>query len=260
MIEQFEHNRWGLLVEAADLERALAAIHQYRLENRRWGWRRPIAWPGAVFDPGGLIWCIWLTLVFWISTVRWPAVRDVAQMHSAAVEAGEWWRLFTAVHMHGDVAHLLANVTTGFLLWGLVMAGYGPAVGLLAAYLCGVLGNVAGLVLYAEPYRGLGASGMVMGALGLLTAHAMVTGRVDATPMRMLVRAALAGVLLFVILGTDPSSDVVAHLGGFVAGVLIGTILSWVSRGRAPGRRLQVASGIILVALMIVTVGLSLFQ
>ena len=31
---------WGLMVPPPDAERAIEAIRLYRLENRRWGWRR----------------------------------------------------------------------------------------------------------------------------------------------------------------------------------------------------------------------------
>ena len=61
----------------------------------------------------------------------------------------------------------------GFLFVGLVMGRYGPGVGLLAVYLAGVGGNLAAWLVYGESHRGLGASGMVMGALGLLTVQSV---------------------------------------------------------------------------------------
>jgi len=51
------------------------------------------------------------------------------------------------------------------------MARFGPGQALLAALLAGAVGNAAGLALRTEHYIGLGASGMVMGGLGLLTAQ-----------------------------------------------------------------------------------------
>lgn len=258
VIEKIDGDRWALVVPSHDLERARSAIQQYRIENRRWTWRRPLVGAATGLHSGALLWCIWIAVVHWMATVRRPAIRDLAQMKSLAVESGEWWRLFTAVHLHGDLAHLLANATTGFLFLGLAMGAYGPGVGLLAAFVCGVIGNIAGLLLYTTPYHGLGASGMVMGGLGLVTAHAMANSSAELSPMRVLVRAALAGILLFVIVGTDPSSDVVAHLGGFVAGLALGSILSRLSPDAVANERVQIFSAIGLMALTSGTIALAL--
>ena len=98
-------------------------------------------------------------------------------MNSEAVSAGEWWRIFTAITLHSDASHLAANVSTGFLLLGLAMANYGPGIGLAAAYLAGAGGNFSGFFVYGKMHRSLGASGMVMGALGLLAAQTISLAR-----------------------------------------------------------------------------------
>ena len=41
------------------------------------------------------------------------------------------------------------------------MGRYGPGLGLLAAYLAGVGGNLTAWAVYGESHRGLGASGVV---------------------------------------------------------------------------------------------------
>src|ERR1035437_10950698 len=97
------------------------------------------------------------------------ASQGIEHIIGAALAHGEWWRLFTATWLHADLAHLAMNMVFGFLFLGLVMGRYGPGVGLLAAYLAGVGGNLAAWLVYGENHRGLGASGVVMGALGLLT-------------------------------------------------------------------------------------------
>ena len=59
------------------------------------------------------------------------------------------------------------NAVFGFLFLGLVMARYGPGVGLLAASLAGAGGNIAAGWVHEATARGLGASGVVNPALGL---------------------------------------------------------------------------------------------
>ena len=85
---------------------------------------------------------------------------------------------------------------------------------------------------YAANYN----SGMVMGALGLISALSL---RQRATHLRGLLRGVLAGLLLLVILGTNPASDIVAHAGGFVMGLFLGTALVFLPGNRLRSQRFQ---------------------
>lgn len=253
IIERTEQREWALLVEPHELERAQAALDQYQWENRHGRWKESLPWPSETFHLGGLIWCLALILMHQATLIHFPAWRTAGEFQSAAVWSGEWWRVFTAIHLHADLAHLLANATTGVLLFGLAMAFYGGGVALLVSYLAGGFGNVAGMILYAQPYHGLGASGMVMGALGMITVRAAAEWRAGRQPARVVVRGFLAGVLLFVLLGLNPESDVVAHLGGFVAGVVGGSVLMfWPASKVRDATVNRVAMGI-WIALMVVS-------
>jgi membrane associated rhomboid family serine protease len=216
---------WCLWVATADLPAALRALRLYQWENRHWHWRQPLPWRGFHFDWKIVLWALLLIIVHAISVT---SVRDVAlagRMDSAAVRAGEWWRLFTAMLLHADVAHLVSNVSLGVVLLGLAMGRYGSGLGLLAAYLAGAAGNLAGLLVYPMPHYGVGASGMVMGGLGLLAAQSVTLLRHGSIGRMYVVRGILAGVMLFVLFGLSPETDVVAHFGGFVAGLALGGLL-----------------------------------
>lgn len=251
VIERFEDDRWGLMVERQDLARALQTLRQYRIENRRWRWQQPLPVAGAPFHWGGCFWCLWLILIYRVSMIDAPELIQFGRMDSQAVGEGQWWRLFTAVFLHADLGHLLANVTTGALLFGLAMASYGPGMGLLISYLSGAVGNVFGLALYARAYWGLGASGMVMGALGLITVHTIASWRQSGfASLRPIIRALFAGTLLFVILGMNRSSDVLAHLGGFVGGMAIGSIIMFLPKKPVIARKVDSICGIVLAILV----------
>jgi membrane associated rhomboid family serine protease len=155
-------------------------------------------------------------------------------MNSVAARDGEWWRLFTATTLHADLAHLAANLTLGFLLLGLAMARWRAGPSLLSVLLAGAAGNLASLLASPAPHSSLGASGMVMGALGLLAAGALLPHPAG-FDWRAVGRSLGGGALLFILLGLNPASDVVAHLGGFLAGLALGTILARVPE-RARGR------------------------
>jgi len=175
-------------------------------------------------------------------------------MSNAAVLKGEWWRLFTATTLHGDLGHLALNVTTGLLLVGLAMGAYGPGLGLLASFLAGVGGNIAGLVIYGTGHQSLGASGVVMGALGLLTIQSLKVRRAR----DLLVRGVGGGFLLLILLGfsPDPRTDVLAHAGGFATGLILGGSLALWNKPRNPG--LDIAALFAFATLLLATWALAL--
>jgi membrane associated rhomboid family serine protease len=225
-IDRDETTGWSLSVTEADHENALAQIRQYRLENRHWRWRQPVFEPDLFFDWSSVAW-VSLNVFFYVWSETRADLRPAGMMDGAALAHGEWWRLFTATWLHADIAHLAANAVFGFMFLGLVLGRYGPGVGLLAASLAGAGGNLAAWFVYGANHRGLGASGVVMGALGLLAIQsAALLKRRSANTFRLFATGISAGVLLFVFLGVSPGTDVVAHLGGFVSGLLLGLLLA----------------------------------
>jgi len=210
---------WGLLVAPEEYTKAVAAIRLYRKENRGW-WRREVFRPGLLFDWGSLAWVILLCLFYWLNTAI--GLHRLGIMDNAAVAAGQWWRLFTAIWLHGDLAHLAANATLGLLLLGFTMGSIGTGPGLLAGYLAGAGGNVIAWVFSPRAQTSLGASGMVLGCLGILTAQSFL--RKAPYSRKYVIAGISAGVMLFVLLGLNPGTYVQAHVGGFISGLLLGTV------------------------------------
>jgi membrane associated rhomboid family serine protease len=175
-----------------------------------------------LFDWGALPWVILIAVLYWLQGR--VDLQSAGIMDSTAVARGEWWRLFTAVWLHGDLAHMGSNATLGLVLLGLAMGAYGTGAGLLAAYLAGACGNIVAWLLSAGVHRSLGASGMVMGCLGLLAIHSLPLWRQQPRPTKFLFTGIFGGVMLFVLLGLAPGTDIVAHLGGFASGLLIGAV------------------------------------
>lgn len=248
---------WNLLVEPGDVVAAERALQLYRSENRRWRWRQPLPWPGLAFDWTSLLWVVLLAVFYWLAALSGTFWKTAGVMDNQAVRAGEWWRIFTAMQLHADLGHLSANLAIGFVLLGLVMGRFGPGIGSLAAFLAGAAGNVAGLFFYPDPHASLGASGMVMGALGLLAAQSVALLRRRVIPSRQIFAALAAGVMLLALFGFSPHSDMVAHVGGFGAGVILGALL-----GLLPARwqnpRTNLAAGIVVGAIIIFSWGVAL--
>jgi membrane associated rhomboid family serine protease len=226
-------NRWFLVVATADHAKALEAIRQFRLENRRWAWRQKVPGSDLIFHWGSLV---WVMILAWVHALS-GRLHDVGAFSTQAFREGQWWRAFTAVWLHADLGHLAANGILGALILGLAMARYGSGLGLLLAFLSGVAGNLAGAWVRLEnflpgPFRptqdyiGVGASGMVMGAVGLIAAQSAAWWRVSRHATRAVLAGFGAGAFLFLNFGSSPSSDLIAHAGGFVAGLLLGIVAS----------------------------------
>jgi len=243
---------WALLVGPQDFERAIEALQQYEIENPGWRWRQELPWPSIVFHCGALVWCLVLAAVHWLNTLSGVNLKAVGRMQVDAVLNGAWWRLFTAIMLHGDLGHLMANITFGLVVLGLAMARYGAGCALLAAYLAGAGGNLARAVLHLEN-PSLGASGMVMGGLGLLAIQSLALRHSNLIAGKYIVGGILGGFMLFVLVGLDPHSDVIAHLGGFVCGLILGGALTLVSQKTLLRPALNILAGTALAALIILT-------
>ncbi len=241
---------WTLAVAAADHAQALDQIRQYRLENRHWRWRQPVFQPDFYFDWSCVAWVGLNIFFYWLSETR-ADLRTTGMVDGSALARGEWWRLFTATWLHADISHLAMNMVFGFLFLGLVMGRYGPGLGLLAASLAGAGGNLVTWLANNENFRGLGASGVVTGALGLLAIPSVaLLKRRNTNTFRLFTGGILAGVLLFVLLGVSPGTDVVAHLGGFITGLLLGALLTATPR-LVHQPRINLAAGILFAILVI---------
>lgn len=227
-----ENDQWALAISPHEYERAIKALKQYHIENRGWKWQHTLPGTGLFFHWGSLLWALAIGAIYYWSMVLYPQMKIAGAVDSDLIRAGQWWRLFTAVSLHADISHLMANLTTGIVLIGFAMARFGPGPAILATYIAGVLGNVAGLYLYQEEHRSLGASGMVMAALGILAVQSFSLWHKDHSFRQLLARAFGAAILLLVLIGTSPQSDIVAHVGGFFAGAAFGYALSWIDRKR----------------------------
>jgi rhomboid protease GluP len=252
-IDHSDETGWGLIVSPEEENRALNVIQQYRVENIGWSWRQRIR-RDIMFDWGSLAWLFLLCLFFALQ--KNESITQAGIMSSVGVSKGQWWRLFTGIFLHHDAAHLAANASLGLVLLGLVMGGYGTGVGLLAGLLTGAAGNFLTWILFAN-HRSLGASGTVMGCLGLLAVQAVPLARKHPSGWKYLIGGIFAGILLFIFLGMNPGSDVLAHFGGFIAGLLLGSVLMLQHRF-TQNTAANIVAGSLFALVVILTWGLAL--
>ena len=224
IVRQEDGSAWFIDVPGSDSGRATEAIRLYQLENRGWRLRREVFQPGLIFDWVSLAWVILICAFYWINATM--DLETAGVLDTVALAHGQWWRLFTAIWLHADLAHLASNATFGVVLLGLAMGRYGTGPALLAAYVAGIAGNLLSWTFSTRPHLGLGASGMVMGCLGLLAIQSLVLWRRSSRTGKDFLAGLLGGLMLFVLLGLAPGTDVVAHFGGFASGLILGAFLA----------------------------------
>ena len=216
--------KWFLLLPAALREKGIAELRAYHRENRRWLWRGQHEEPPLNFHWGALAWVLANVFAFQFG----PVFAARGWFDPVRFAKGEWWRSVTALWLHHDIVHLASNGIYGSLVMGLALGRFGLGIGLMGGMIGGVAGNLLGYWYRSgQEYTGLGASGMVMAGLGMLAAQSVVWWKHGLSATRFVLPGLFAGGFLFLQLGTSPGSDVIAHLGGFLAGLVFGGIAAW---------------------------------
>jgi rhomboid protease GluP len=139
---------------------------------------------------------------------------------------GEWWRLFTAMFLHGGMTHILMNMFSLYLI-GRGMEMYFDTKSYLTIYLfSGLLGGLASLYMHPNSV-GIGASGAIFGVFGALAGFFLAHRDKIAAHSKAFMKdfAVVLGINL--VLGLSiPSIDVSAHIGGLIIGLIGGYVIS----------------------------------
>ena len=143
---------------------------------------------------------------------------------------GEWHRLFTALTLHADAAHLTGNVLLGGIMLPLLARLTGPGRALLLTVLGGGLGNLLTVALRREFVLSLGFSTAVFAAIGALAGYMVLHHE----SKRYLPLAAGVGILAMWGMG-EGNVDYLAHICGLVAGMALGFWEALRTRRRWPG-------------------------
>ncbi len=139
------------------------------------------------------------------------------------VALGEWWRLVTAIFLHGNLIHLLFNALVLFDLGPAVEEMYGAARFLVLYFVAGIAGSLASF--WWHPFAIMvGASGALFGLIGVMIAYGYRHRTALGEQVKsMYVRWAIYGLVFgFVVPGIDNA----AHIGGLLAGVAYGAVVS----------------------------------
>jgi len=262
---EFEAGLYVLVVDDADASAASEQLRRYESENRA-----PPAVPARP-EPR-LFGNAWIGCVIYVLVLLGIGIAvshgfarldafDTGELDAGEIQAGQWWRAWTALTLHLDIAHIVANLGAGVWFGYLAARQLGGGTAWFLIVNGAAAANLLEALLGPASHRSVGASTAVFTALGLLAAHSWSTRR--QLPQRWAQRWAplIAGALLLGWMGTggqdatQPDSesaadsvDIVAHVAGFVVGGALGALVAVAAVERVVNRVPQWLSGLAALA------------
>jgi membrane associated rhomboid family serine protease len=140
------------------------------------------------------------------------------------VDAGDWWRPFTAAFLHYGIVHLALNMLA-LLVFGSELERQLGRARYLTVYLVSIIGGAASIQLFGNPFGQVaGASTAIyglMGAFGVVLVH-----------QRQDLRGLLTLLGINLVISFLPGVSLIGHLGGLVAGAAAAAVLIAARRRR----------------------------
>lgn len=156
------------------------------------------------------------------------AIFEWGGNYGPATSNGEIWRLFSNMFIHIGIVHLLFNSYALFIVGTILEPMLGKA-RYIAIYLAtGVVASVASMWWHSgDPIVSAGASGAIFGLNGAMLAL-LTTNLIPAAVRKNLLQAFGILVGYNLLYGLNKSNvDNAAHIGGLLAGLILGYILYW---------------------------------
>lgn len=161
------------------------------------------------------------------------------------VNNGQWWRLFTAIFLHGGLFHLIFNNYALYVIGPQIENFFGKYKFIIIYIVSGVIGNLLSMLFLADNNVGIGASGAIFGLLGSILYfgyHYRIY--LDGVLKKQIIPIIILNLGLSLILN---NVDIFAHVGGLIGGVLISMAVG-VDKKSSKDEKIN---GIILTAIII---------
>ncbi len=156
-----------------------------------------------------------------------PLSAEAGGIYCPEIKEGQWWRIISAMFLHGNFAHLASNMFALFALGTMAERMLGRWRYAVTYFFAGISGNLLTLLWDSATqryYYTVGASGAILGILGAILAVSI--NKKDGIPGMNVKRVVFACILMLIPSASNISMT--AHIGGFAGGFavmyLIGTL------------------------------------
>jgi membrane associated rhomboid family serine protease len=178
-------------------------------------------------------------------------------LYGPFVDHGDWWRLVTAMFLHGFLLHIGLNMFALWIIGRPVELYLGPTRFLILYFVSGLAGS-AGALVQSPTTPVVGASGAIFGVLGaMMILEWQVTGRLAGNALTWIV---LNLALNFFYNGVGGNISVGGHIGGLIGGILVTFAFAHWRRGSGRVGRIGVSGAVGAVAILVASIAISYWR
>ena len=227
---------WRVTVPQAQLEEAQKVLDEEDVADAEQAARA--AAPAAPV-PSRLHWVVGLVV---LNVLVWLAMEGnggsettktllrFGSSQASALFDGQWWRTITAQFIHIGPKHLMANMFTLLILGPPVLRAWGVGRFYFMYMAAGLVGNWVSFGLSPDEAVKAGASGAILGLLGVLAGtriRHIRSPQPAAPPSRFKTWHIVAMVIAYYgfVVGVGQSTDHLAHVGGLLAGGVLALLM-----------------------------------
>lgn len=170
-------------------------------------------------------------IAFIICSQTGEVVYNVGSMNAESVFIDhEYYRLITAMFLHGDIEHIVSNMIFLVGIGQMVECAIGHVRFIILYMLSGLGASICSMLYSATSgnlYSSVGASGAVFGLIGALLILVIVhNGRFGYVSIRRL----LLAIVYMIYSGISTQYvDNAAHIGGLICGIFIMALYNFIS-------------------------------
>jgi rhomboid protease GluP len=136
----------------------------------------------------------------------------------------QYWRLLTAIFLHGGIVHLFMNGFSLFVIGPDTERVYGTWRFLGVYFLSGLAGSLLSYTF--SPAPSVGASGAIFGLIGALSVFFYTSRHVLGNFGQSQLQGLIAILVINLVFGlTTPGIDNLGHIGGLIGGIIAGWLL-----------------------------------
>lgn len=160
---------------------------------------------------------IWLCMILYLNRFSDVKLLEVGGLVHFNVVHGEWYRLISSMFLHFNFEHILMNMLSLFIFGKIVESIIGSWRMLIIYIISGLYGNFVYLSFNTTTIS-VGASGAIFGLIGSIFVIMYLSKNFN---KKMIGQLLIALVVLIVFSLFMSNINIMAHLGGFISGVLI---------------------------------------
>lgn len=172
----------------------------------------------------GIIFALMMLLDFGFLSFDADSLTEWGANSRTLIAEGGWWRLISYQFLHGDAIHIIGNMASLFMVGLILEPQIGTGRFIFAYIVSGIIAGLASIGWYEDTVS-VGASGAIFGLYGL--ALALIQKKLFPSDWKY-VFVISAVVMLFygLLMGLFGGIDNAAHIGGGVAGYLLGLVMA----------------------------------